>query len=245
MEIEKVYYEVFGRDTQRATEEKARVMSYEPRVSWAVHIKDNNIIFLEMLDEKIKEGYTHCDMWLRGLLSSYVKKCSRENGDTPYRLEYYTDWINNTVLILNGKYPAVENWCKEYREWIIDYFRKESISDQSQQEACNNGSKQIEIIINEENLKKFFIATFKGAGNNNTNYFNYLIDDIKKIRNSKDAARMALLIYRSNKMIKTQKPNTFKRWYKLFCEMTGCTYNSDYKPSNLDIDKLASKLSYL
>ncbi|MBD3591194.1 hypothetical protein [Bacteroides sp. GM023] len=243
----KIYYEVFGREIQRVTEDKARVMSYEPRVSWAVNTKDNNIIFLEILDDKIKEGYTHCDMWLRGLLSSYVKRCSHENGDSPYLLEYYIDWINNTVLILNGKYPAIESWCNEYKEWIIDYFQKESIliPCQSQQETYNNEDKQVEIIINEEALKKYFISIFKGAGNNNTNYFDYLIEDIKKVRNPKDAARMALLIYESDKMIKTQKPNTFKEWHSLFCIMTGCAYNSNYKPSNLDTDKMKSKLSYL
>lgn len=247
MEIERIYYEVFGRETQCATEAQARVMSYEPRVSWAVHIKDNNIIFLEILDEKIKEGYTQCDMWLRGLLSSFVRRCSRENGDTPYLLEYYTDWLNNTVLILNGKYPVIENWCEEYREWIINYFKEQSssISYQPKQEASNDRDKQIEIITNEEAFKKYFIATFKGAGNNNTNYFDYLIEDIKKLRNPKDAARIALIIYRSDKMIKTQKPNTFNEWYKLFCEMTGCTYNPDYKPSKLDTSKMESKLSYL
>ena len=112
-------------------------------------------------------------------------------------------------------------------------------------ENTDNVNKQIERIINEEALKKYFIATFKGAGNNSTNYFDYLIEDIKKVQKPKDAARMALVIYRSDKMIKTQKPNTFKEWHKLFCEMTGCAYNPDYKPSNLDIDKMRSKLNYL
>lgn len=109
----------------------------------------------------------------------------------------------------------------------------------------NNTSKQVERIINEEALKKYFIATFKGAGNNSTNYFDYLIEDINKLRNPKDAARMALIIYRSDKMIKTQKPNTFKEWYRLFCEITGCAYSPDYKPSNLDTNNMESKLSYL
>lgn len=109
----------------------------------------------------------------------------------------------------------------------------------------NNASNQIERIINEEALKKYFIATFKGAGNNSTNYFAYLIDDIKNVCKPKDVARMALIIYKSDKMIKTQKPNTFKEWHRLFCEMTGCAYNPDYKPSNLNTDKMESKLSYL
>lgn len=102
-----------------------------------------------------------------------------------------------------------------------------------------------EKIINEEALKKYFTATFKGAGNNGFNYFDYLIEDIKNVRNPKEAARMALIIYKCDKMIKTQRPNTFKEWHKLFCEMAGCTYNPDYKPSNLDTNKMKIKLSYL
>jgi hypothetical protein len=104
-----------------------------------------------------------------------------------------------------------------------------------------NASKQVERILNEEALKKYFVATFKGAGNNNTNYFDYLIEDIKP----KDAARMALIIYGSDKMIRTQKPNTFKEWYRLFCEMAGYTYSPEYKPSNLDTNNMKRKLSYL
>lgn len=252
MEIERIYYRLWEKPIQRIRIEKAEFsinagipLTFDNLC--AINIESNNSLFIEELETIIPKGYEYCNNWMSGLLSDYVKRCSRENGDTPYLLEYYTSWINNTVLILNGKYPAIENWCKEYKEWIINYFQKESIPPpyQPQQEGYNDSDKQIERIINEEALKKYFTSSFKGAGNNGFNYFDYLIEDIKKVRNPKNAARMALIIYRSDKMIKTQKPNTFKEWHRLFCEMTGCDYSPDYKPSNLDTDSMESKLSYL
>lgn len=120
-----------------------------------------------------------------------------------------------------------------------------SLKQQDSDKDKDDSVEYSERTINEEALKRYFTAAFKGAGNNNINYFKYLIEDIKKVRNPKEAARMALIIYESDKMIKTQKPNTFKEWYRSFCDMTGCTYNPDYKPSNLDTNKMKIKLSYL
>lgn len=252
MEIERIYYRLWEKPILRIRMDKAEFsinagipLTFDNLC--AINIESNNSLFIEELETIIPKGFGYCNNWLRGLIADYVKRCSRDNGDTPYLLEYYIDWLNNTMLILNGKYPFIDEWCKEYREWIIDYFQKEStpISCQPEQEAVNDGGKQIEKIINEEALKKYFTATFKGAGNNGFNYFDYLIEDIKKVRNPKEAARMALIIYESDKMIKTQKPNTFKEWYRSFCEMAGCPYNPDYKPSNLDTNKMKIKLSYL
>lgn len=98
--------------------------------------------------------------------------------------------------------------------------------------------------INEEALKGYFIATFKGMGNN-LNYFDHLIEDIKKIQNAKDAARAALVIYKSDKMSKAKKPNNFNQWYKLFCDMTGCKYSGNYKESKLDTAQMKTRLYYL
>lgn len=98
--------------------------------------------------------------------------------------------------------------------------------------------------INEAALKDYFIASFKGMGNN-INYFDYLIEDIKKIQNAKDAARAALVIYNSDKMSKARKPNNFNQWYKLFCGMTGCKHSRNYKKSNLDTAQMKTRLYYL
>lgn len=248
MKIERIYYRLWPKEEQRLYQDRVRSGMPTALERCAINIESNNTLFIEELETIVLKGYGYCDNLLRGLIADYVKRCSRDNGDSPYLLEYYIDWINNTRLILNGKYPFIDKWCKEYEEWITNYFeneKKSMIAQVQQVGADNDGRKQIKKIINEEALKNYFTATFKGAGNNGFNYFNYLIEDIKKVRNPKDAARMALLIYESDKMIKTRKPNTFKEWHRLFCDMTGYTYNSDYKPSKLDINKMKSELSYL
>lgn len=252
MEIERIYYRLWEKHIQRIRIDKAKFsinagipLTFD--ILCAINIESNNRLFVEELEIIILKGFGYCNNWLRGLIADYVKRCSHENGDSPYLLEYYTDWLNNTIFILNGKYPFIDEWCKEYKEWITNYCQEKStpISHEYQQRDHNNEGEQIEKNIDEEALKKYFIATFKGAGNNALNYFGYLIEDIQKIHNPKDAARMALLIYESDKMIKTQKPNTFREWHRLFCKMTGCDYNPGYKPSNLDTDKMKLNLNYL
>lgn len=289
MKFERIYYELFGREIQCEAEDKARIMPYEPCVSWAVHIEDNNILFLEMLDKKIKEGGpVFFDMWLRGLLSSYVKRCSRENEDSPYLREYYIEWLNNTRLIINGKYPAVKKWCDEYEAFIQDlptfndlcskYGLKKSdfpykysadeynqilLSSDSFELMCESFDIQIsspieknDNIVNSDNpqptqeideaLNSFFKSTFKGKGYNTPNYFEYLIEDLKVKRSDIDFARIAFMIYNSDKMNPSTKPKTFKDWYEHLCKLTGNMFHKDYKPSKLKpTDSLKKKLYYL
>ena len=81
----------------------------------AVCITENNKAFLEELECRMIDGYKVCDYWLRGLISSYVKKRAYEL-DTEYKEEYYNDWIDNTLWVISGKnYVAVEKWCENYR----------------------------------------------------------------------------------------------------------------------------------
>lgn len=242
MGIERTYYRLWENPIQRIREDKAEFsmnagipLSFD--ILCAVNIESNNNLFIEELEAIIPKGFGYCNNWLRGLMADYVKRCSRENGDTPYLLEYYTDWFNNTMLILNGKYPFIDEWCKEYKEWMINYFRDEA-------QPVITPPQQEERVINEESLKKYFVSSFKGAGSS-IDYFGYLVDDIKKAQTAKDAARMALLIYNSDKMIKSQKPNTFTEWYRVFCEMTGHIYNPEYKPSKLDTESIKNRLYYL
>ncbi len=248
MEIERIYYRIGSEEMQRSLQDRAKAGMPTALELCAINIQCNNEYFVEELETITLRGNDYCEKRLRELMEDYVKRCSRDNGGTPHLLEYYIDWLDNTRLILNGKHSTIDEWCKKYKEWITNYFenkKKSMIAQVQQVEADNDGREQIKKIINEEALKNYFTATFKGAGNNGFNYFDYLIEDIKKVRTPKDAARMALLIYESDKMIKTRKPNTFKEWHRLFCDMTGYTYNSDYKPSKLDINKMKSKLSYL
>lgn len=106
-----------------------------------------------------------------------------------------------------------------------------------------------ERILKEDSLKEYFTLTFKGGGNSATkiDYFTeFLLPDLKIDRNDKDFARIAYLIYESGKLIKTMRPKTFKQWYSIFCELVGCKYNVNYKPSNLKIgDEFKKSFNYL
>lgn len=92
----------------------------------SVNIEVNNKAFLDELGNIIQKGYDYCNMWLSGLLSDYVKRRSEENDDSPYELEFYTSWLNNTIFILNGEYPAIKEWCEDYKKWIIQYYNDEA-----------------------------------------------------------------------------------------------------------------------
>lgn len=106
-----------------------------------------------------------------------------------------------------------------------------------------------ERVLDEDNLKGYFTLTFKGGGNSTTkiDYFTeFLLPDLRIDRNDKDFARIAYLIYESGKLIKAIRPKTFKQWYRLFCNLVGCNYNANYKPSNLKIsDEFKKNFNYL
>ena len=85
--------------------------------------------------------------------------------------------------------------------------------------------------IKVECLKDYFIASFKGIGNGNINFFHTMIEDLKMERSSKDFARIAWMIYYSKKM-NHNKPATFAKWYQIFCDCVGCEKKT-YKPKDL------------
>ncbi len=103
--------------------------------------------------------------------------------------------------------------------------------------------------IKENELKDYFTLSFKGGGNSplRIDYFTeYLLPDLKMDRNTKDFARIALMIYNSNILLPPKRPNTFDSWYRTFCKLVGCKYIASYKPSKLKIDEnFKRKFSYL
>lgn len=103
--------------------------------------------------------------------------------------------------------------------------------------------------INKDELKKYFTLQFKGGGNSRTrtDYFtDYLLPALNVNWSDKNFARIALLIYNSDCLLRDLKPNTFSGWYKLFCDTVGCRYNKNYKKSNLDItDAFKNRFFYL
>lgn len=128
MKKECIFYQMWSKQIQAAHEEKAEVylsIGAELRddLLMSINISANNRAFLMELDQIILKGYNYCDMWLRGLLSNYVKRRSMEDNNSPYQVEYYTSWLNNTILILNGNYPVIKEWCEEYKTWINQYYK--------------------------------------------------------------------------------------------------------------------------
>jgi hypothetical protein len=85
--------------------------------------------------------------------------------------------------------------------------------------------------INVEGLKDYFIASFKGMGNN-INHFDSMIDELKTDRTAKEFAEIAHMIYRSKQM-NDRRPNTFAEWYRIFCKNIDVKPSNGYKPNNL------------
>ena len=108
-----------------------------------------------------------------------------------------------------------------------------------------NERKQNEREINEDELRECFKIAFCGAGNGNIDYFtNNLLPDLKQKWSDKDFAKIALMIYESGKLMSAMRPNTFKTWYKKFCELVGCGFHEDYKPSILKADDNFKRIFY-
>lgn len=123
LHIDLVYYQLLSKEEHYAEIENAK-HSYElgkecsAKQLSVISIQENNKEFLKQLESAIPKGYEYLDCWLRGLISSYVKRKSSQNGDTPYYYEYYSSWLNNTKLILNEKFSVIQDWCNKYDSLI-------------------------------------------------------------------------------------------------------------------------------
>lgn len=96
--------------------------------------------------------------------------------------------------------------------------------------------------IDEEKLKPYFKASFKGMGQN-INHFPDLIRELEHIRkgSATDVGRAAYMIYNSSHM--TKKPQTFARWMRAFFEILDVPLPKDmnqnkYEPTKEIKDRL-------
>lgn len=96
--------------------------------------------------------------------------------------------------------------------------------------------------IDEEKLKPYFKASFKGMGQN-INHFPDLIKELEHIRkgSATDVGRAAYMIYNSSHM--TKKPQTFARWMRVFFEILDVPVPKDmsqnkYEPTKEIKDRL-------
>lgn len=140
-------------------------------------------------------------------------------------------------------YISLKNEVKQIEEEM------ELLGIEFQEKEKNNCDIKASHFIKESELRDCFTLAFKGGGNSTTriDYFTeYLLPDLKIERNAKDFARIALLIYDSKVLLSAKRPKTFDNWYRTFCELVGCEYNSNYKRSKLDIDRIfKQKFNYL
>ena len=98
-----------------------------------------------------------------------------------------------------------------------------------------------------DTLADYFVASFKGIGPSHPiNFYAMLREALHLKRNDIDYARIALLIYQSNKLQPQKRPKSFATWYRIFCKSIGCKYHSHYRPNKLIIhDSLRKELYYL
>lgn len=96
--------------------------------------------------------------------------------------------------------------------------------------------------IDEEKLKPYFKASFKGMGQN-INHFPDLIRELEHIRkgSATDVGRAAYMIYNSSHM--ARKPQTFARWMRAFFEILDVPLPKDmsqnkYEPTKEIKDRL-------
>lgn len=96
--------------------------------------------------------------------------------------------------------------------------------------------------IDEEKLKPYFKASFKGMGQN-INHFPDLIRELEHIRkgSATDVGRAAYMIYNSSHM--TRKPQTFAEWMRTFFEILDVpvpkdTSQNKYEPTKEIKDRL-------
>lgn len=96
--------------------------------------------------------------------------------------------------------------------------------------------------IDEEKLKPYFKASFKGMGQN-INHFPDLIRELEHIRkgSATNVGRAAYMIYTSSHM--TRKPQTFAEWMRIFFEILDVpvpkdTSQNKYEPTKEIKDRL-------
>lgn len=96
--------------------------------------------------------------------------------------------------------------------------------------------------IDEEKLKPYFKASFKGMGQN-INHFPDLVRELEHIRkgSATNVGRAAFMIYASSHM--TRKPQTFAKWMRVFFEILDVPVPKDmsqnkYEPTKEIKDRL-------
>jgi len=150
-------------------------------------------------------------------------------------------WNKNrpeTIKIENSKTESTESGAT-----VVEDGHTSQITEKNGRSETKSIKRQIP-----SEFAEYFNAPFKGIGGN-INFYEKLVSsltDVTRERSSYEYGKIALLIYKSNKMLQRKRPNTFREWYNYFCSIVGCEYNSSYKPTNLSAnDALKKEFYYL
>jgi hypothetical protein len=146
-------------------------------------------------------------------------------GDTVYR--YLGTWgMGNYILDVKGKQPllfdAIDDKIREYassreREYTNELAKPSKIKSGEEDKKSESND------INEEGLKKYFKAQFKGMGNGNIDRFSLLIGKIGARKwNGKEVAMIARMIYESYHSI--NMPTGYEEWHRTFCQLINTKY---------------------
>jgi hypothetical protein len=158
-----------------------------------------------------------------------------ENGDV---LTDRSNWIEVKYSLTYPELTAIEKAIQQAEIELTTKLLKSNTN------KVNTGEPQR--TINIEKLKDYFNAKFKGMGDNNFNYFDWLVQHLQTDRTAKAFAQIALIIYESKTALNNSKPTTFKKWYSIFCECVSCKQKT-YQPKDLrnPPDNIKNLFNYL
>jgi len=191
-----------------------------------------------ILDKNTDFPFANLDI-TRGKRSIDSKKENHEFWK--YLMERNRKWtgINDATLFQKDYFNSKEvstsqlvEFAKKIKSFLDEHVSKNDVSQIQQPSQSTITDNPIRQFTDEQIdlLKIYFVSTFKGAGKN-INYFEMFIEGLKIDRTPKEFAQIAALCYYGEQM-NNKKPNTFKRWYKIFCECVGCEIKS-YTPNKL------------
>lgn len=201
---------------------KIRTMYLDPLVKYNITAPGNAIRYNDYLC-RIGMEYIYCVNFLTDSFDSRVFN-EAQKKEIKRMILHSADVLEENI----SETPTVIDMENKFKE-KIEALRNEIKSRQLPAEFAD-----------------YFIAPFKGIGNGNINYYKRLeenLTDASRERSVIEYAKIALLIYNSKKM-SAKKPQTFSDWYKYFCQIVGCEYNPEYKPSKLKDTKGLEKEFY-
>jgi hypothetical protein len=153
-------------------------------------------------------------------------------------------YLNNSPDEERQYRRIIEAWLRDEKNFIREIAPVIRQMERGAREQADRNAPPVRT-INTEKLKAYFTSSFKGMGNGTINYFETMAEELKTNRTAKEYACIAYMIWRSGKL-NDRKPETFSKWYKLFCLCVGCEKKT-YKPNNLKNipENLARLFNYL